>query len=303
MVSMRKIPWDEIFQNTTFFFIDSQIEAFYENEITKRVDEIAEKLKILSEENGIKRFIKEDKESLNILITILGISGERFKRVVSMIRADYGYIFDNEWDYKTNMQKKILENPQILDDVCELFKCGYVSPKFTSRIPHVILQKFHIDETTLNRIKNKEYLKELVQNKLDVDYFTKYKDAYHHLILQNIKPIADKFGLDIIQDSIPEGCDQPVLFMLQAVTKKIVINASYNLTTGQGQTNYQKKVTKIYKSLRDNDNYLVINILDGAGWIARNADCKQIYYNCHYFLNLKKINQIEQIICEFYNIR
>ncbi len=28
---MDKISWDVAFQNTTFFFVDSSIEAFYEN--------------------------------------------------------------------------------------------------------------------------------------------------------------------------------------------------------------------------------------------------------------------------------
>jgi hypothetical protein len=57
-----------------------------------------------------------------------------------------------------------------------------------------------------------------------------------------------------------------------------------------------------YEKLRNDSNIMMINILDGAGWIGRGSDCKQIYYNCHHFLNLKMIHKLEQIIVEFFNI-
>lgn len=82
----------------------------------------------------------------------------------------------------------------------------------------------------------------------------------------------------------------------------IVINASYNLTTGKGQTDYQKNVTKIYESLRNNPNTVVVNMLDGAGWTARNSDYKQILNNCHQFLNLNLADKLNDIIKELFNI-
>lgn len=302
MASMDKISWDVAFQNTTFFFVNSSIEAFYENEITQRVNAIIPKIAHLNEENGVLKFIKGDEDSLSTLITLLGISGERFKRIVSMIRADYGHIFDTEWDYKTNMRGKLLENPKILEDVCELFQYGYVSPKFTSRIPHLILQKFRIDETILTRVNNADFLRELVQTKLDVEYYTKYKEAYHDIIFDRVEPIANKYGLVVLQNTTPPGCTYPAALIVKSGSKMIVINESYNLTTGQGQTTYQRNLAQMYSTLRDNPNAMVINMLDGAGWIGRGSDSKQIYHNCHHFLNLKTIDIIEQIIIDFFNI-
>jgi len=302
MANMEKISWDLAFQNTTFFFIDSTIEAFYENEITKRVNDIIPKIAQLNEENGVFNFIKADEESLSTLITLLGISGERFKRIVSMIRSDYGHIFDTEWDYKTNMRNKLLENPRILADVCELFQCGYVSPKFSSRIPHLILQKFRIDDSILKRVNNTDFLRELVQSKLDVEYYTKYKEAYHDIIYHKIEPIANKYGLIVLQNTTPDGCAYPAALIIKSGSKMIAINESYNLTTGQGQTTYQRNLAQMYSTLRDNPNAMVINMLDGAGWIGRGSDSKQIFHNCHHFLNLKTLDKIEQIIIDFFNI-
>lgn len=52
-----------------------------------------------------------------------------------------------------------------------------------------------------------------------------------------------------------------------------------------------------------NRNYLLVNILDGAGWVARGADYQKIHTDCNYFLNLANINKIETIITEYFNIQ
>jgi hypothetical protein len=302
MASMKKISWDEAFKNTTFFFVDSSIEAFYENELTKRVSDITQKIAPLSKPNGVLNFIKNEEDSLSTLITLLGISGERLKRIVSMIRADYGHVFETEWDHAA-MRGKLLQNPQILEDVCELFSCGYVSPKFASRIPHLILQKFRIDDTTLKRVNNTDFLRELVQKKLDVEYYTKYKEAYDEMVYNKLQPIADKYGLEIMRDTTPDGCTHQASHILKSGAKSIIINESYNLTTGQGQSVYQRNLAQMYGTLRDNPNTLLVNMLDGAGWIARGSDYRQIYYNCNYFFNLKTLDKIEDLVIDFFNVK
>ena len=50
------------------------------------------------------------------------------------------------------------------------------------------------------------------------------------------------------------------------------------------------------------NNIIVINILDGAGWVGRAADFRKIYADCNYFLNLKSLDKLNDIITEFFNI-
>lgn len=299
---MKKLEWEIIFKNTTFFIVDNKIEDYYQEEIDKRIKKISSQINSLLDDDGVLNFIKNEKDSLSTLITLLGISGERFNRIVSMIRVSHGHIFETEWNSSSGMRNKLLVNPQILDDVCELFKNGSSNEKYKALIPNLILQKFHIDDKTLKRVGDKEFLKELVQVKLNTEYNTKYKDAYHNLIFSKIQPIAFRYGLEISENITPEGCSYPAMLILKAGSKSIIVNESYNLTTGQGQTTYQGKLAEMYKVVRDNPDALLINILDGAGWIARGSDCRQIYHNCHHFLNLKTIDYIEQIIKDFYNI-
>ncbi len=302
MVNMKKVDWETAFKNNTFFFEDMGVEDSFEEGISKRANEIASKIRTLRDADGIKRFIKEEKDSLSILITLLGISGERFNRIVSLIRADYGHVFEGEWKFDTTMHGKLLANSSILDDVCDLFKYGYECEKLKGRVPKLVLKKFVINEDTISRISNMDFLQQLVQSKFEVDYTSRYRDTYHNLLLGRIKPIAEQYGLEISEKQIPEGCSYPAAFILKAGNKSIVINASYNLTTGQGQTKYQENLTKMYSVLRNNPDVLVVNMLDGAGWTARNSDYKQILNNCHQFLNLRLVDNIDIIIKEFYGI-
>ena len=158
------------------------------------------------------------------------------------------------------------------------------------------------DEVKERKEELRNKLKEGMNKKSEKNEKNDKEDEESKLIFSKIQPIAFKYGLEISENTIPEGCSYPAMLILKAGSKQIIVNESYNLTTGQGQTTYQGKLAEMYKVVRDNPDTLLINILDGAGWIARGSDCKQIYNNCHQFLNLKTIDYIEQIITDFYNI-
>ena len=85
--------------------------------------------------------------------------------------------------------------------------------------------------------------------------------------------------------------------------KYIIVTSSYSLTTGQGQSEYYRRIEPIYKNIRDKDNIKLINCLDGAGWIARSSDFKGIYNDCDYYANLQSINIIGDVAKEFFNIQ
>ena len=78
---------------------------------------------------------------------------------------------------------------------------------------------------------------------------------------------------------------------------------NYTVTTSNNQTIYADKVQKIRSAIAGKDNYVLLNILDGAGWVARNADFNKVYNNCNHFLNLSNIDKIDAIIKETFNIR
>jgi len=42
-----------------------------------------------------------------------------------------------------------------------------------------------------------------------------------------------------------------------------------------------------------------VNFVDGGGWLARRSDLRKMYAGCDYIINLKTLDQLEAIICQY----
>ena len=297
---MSKISQREALRTTTMFLCDSQIEAYYDNLLNKQVQALKRTLSGIGTIEGLKKYVRSEKNAIDNIITLLGISGEKFKRVVSWIRLSKGYTFDSEWS-SSSLRSKMIEDERLMEEFCELFINGYVSPKFSSIVPHFILQDFRIDDEVMRRLTSDDFVRNLVKDKVTTEYNTRYADLYVKTLHSKIKEIALNHGIEFRKMQIPNYSEEELA--LTYAGKYIVINHHFYLTTSSSQTAYYDNVIKPkYKKAQSFNNIIVINILDGAGWVGRSADFRKIYADCNYFLNLKSLDKLNDIITEFFNI-
>ena len=282
------------------FLVDSHIEAYYDNLLNTQVHALKRTLSGIGTVDGLKQYVRSEKQAIDNIITFLGISGEKFKRVVSWIRLSKGYTFDSEWTC-SSLRTKMLEDSRLMDEFCELFINGYVSPRFSSIVPHFILQDFRIDEEVMRRLASDDFVRNLVKDKVTTEYNTRYAELYVKTLHSKIKEIAQNHGIEFGKMQIPNY--SPEELALTYAGKYIVINHHFYLTTSSSQTRYHDDVIQPkYAKAQGLNNVIVLNILDGAGWIGRAADYKKIYADCNFFLNLKTIDKLNEIITEFFNI-
>ncbi len=76
------------------------------------------------------------------------------------------------------------------------------------------------------------------------------------------------------------------------------------VTTGSGQSTKRETMINVAKevinrNMHDNDKMIFINIIDGAGWIARQKDLERIYSASDYVLNLNTLSNLGDIL-DFY---
>ena len=102
---MKKIKQLDAIKSTTMFLIDEEIEAKFKEQTTESAEFLKEAMAHIDTKEGLSTFIRNNKESIEMLITVLGISGEKLKRVVTMLRVQKGYTFASEWDEK-RLQKE-----------------------------------------------------------------------------------------------------------------------------------------------------------------------------------------------------
>lgn len=296
---MKKIRQIEAIKSTTMFMLDDAIEQEFDALITSKVTSYKDAMVGIGSEEGLRKFIINNPDSIEMLETVLGISGERMKRVVTMLRVSKGYTFDSEWT-ESKLQKELKSDKQLLSEYCELFLKGRELDKYKQLIPKFILDDFCINENILKRVTNDDILTKMFKKKNDTTYTSKYSLHYLSMVKEKVNAIISPLGF-ILQNGNIEGVGNNLQFITDG-QKYIILTYNYSLTTGQGQTDYYRKIQRIYQNIRQNDDIILINLLDGAGWIGRSADFKKIFNDCHYFANLRTINIIGDIAKEFFNI-
>lgn len=299
---MNKLDITKARITTTMFPSDSTIEDEYENLVCEKVKEMSTHLENIDTKLGLENFIKSDKDSIDDIATLLGMSTEKLKRIVSYIRLKKGFTFESEWT-TPQLRNEMIANHDLMEEFCELFSNGYKSPLFVNDIPKFILSDFKIDKDVLARLQNIDYLKRLVKAKVNTKYNKLCSDSYQKRIEDKINAIVTDNGLDYSLVAQIPNTNIKNIEAIHLGEKYVVINKSFMLTTSSSQTKYYEDIINpMWEEIGRKENIMMVNILDGAGWIGRPSDYKGIFYACSYFLNLKTIDELNQILKEFFNI-
>lgn len=299
-MAISKIKIEEAIRSTTMFLNNEAIEQQFEKKVLKEMAGY-KKMNGIATKEGLEAFIRKEATSVKKIITVLGISGEKFKRVVTMIRVGKGYTFDSEWN-EARLRKELCKKQDLMDEFCELLLNGRNLDKFKNKIPRFILNDFRIDQDILNRLCNDDILRKLTKSSVLAAYNKAYANYYAKQITEQLTIYAEQYGLHY-QYAPVEGVSAGNLYSLTNTEKTIIVNFQFNLTTSKGQTAYaEDTIRPLRKKSGTTRNIIMVNMLDGAGWIARASDYKKVYYDCDYFLNLQNIQQLETIIKQTFNI-
>ena len=134
----RKIEFEELFNSTTMFYVNEAYEDDMEQEVQKKVDELAAELHCINTKEGLKEYIVGHKDSLDNLTSLMEISTERFKRMVSMIRKERGFVFSTEWGLG-KVRSAMMESPAMMESVLNLLWDGRNDEKLKAKIPFFYL--------------------------------------------------------------------------------------------------------------------------------------------------------------------
>lgn len=295
---MLKLSHDNAIKSTLMFWVDEQIESKYEDLYEKEMPKYDSLLSIRTKDD-LQSFIRNECESIKLLTTILGISGEKFKRVITLLRVRKGYTILTEWS-DNKVRAELCGSQKLMDEFCDLF---FNKNVYKSLIPRSILNDFRLDREWLIHVCSKDMLLKMIKTSYTTAYNGECAIAYQEKVTDSIKSYTDRYGLSfgkVTHNAILKTDSLPTISNGE---KSIIVTINYTVTTSNNQTRYSDKIQKIRSAMAGNRNYLLVNILDGAGWVARGADYQKIHTDCNYFLNLANINKIETIITEYFNIQ
>jgi len=133
------------------------------------------------------------------------------------------------------------------------------------------------------------HVESIIQNKLD-EYCNTINNTLRYETQKEF-PLLNK-NIDFL---IP-GVDAPI----------ILIESSYNITTGSGQSKRADQLVEFYSILmKHNANHrankvIMLNYCDGFGWVGRQNDLHRIYDASDFVLNQNHLNILDEILNEYY---
>ena len=288
----EKIMFSDFVDSMTSFYIDESFEDKMEHEQKIRQREtrkIYKRIEAISTYEGLKSYIAEEKDSLHNLTSLLGLSEENFKRVVSMIRRNHGQKFVSEWSINET-RTKMLSDEFYMKEICGLL---LGERDYSNDIPRFVLDQLLIDTKKLKAFSSPKVLPEMIKNSFKGTYSTQVGREVENLVEEMLqKHIGNRY---VCRKKI---FDRNIDFVIPNLQKpQILIEVSYMVTTGSGQSTKRETMINVAKevinrNMHDNDKMIFINIIDGAGWIARQKDLERIYSASDYVLNLNSLSNL-----------
>lgn len=296
----RKMTYEELFNSTTMFYMNQKYEEQIEKEVRAKTKDISFGLRTIRDKESLKQYIIDHKDALDNLTSVAEISVERFKRMVSMIRKDRGFVFATEWGL-SKIRTAMIESPAMMESILNLLWDGKNDPKMQACIPAFYLENMSMDEAKLKKLQDENSVRQLVKRGLEGRYSNGIGDAVLADIEKELKRVCAKHGLDYQSNVRVPLLDRAVSFVLESPSDpKLILDVSYSVTTSSSQGSKKvaarKTVETLKKHCEKGKNIVYVNFLDGAGWIGRQADLKEIYRCSDYVLNLQNMGLLEDII-------
>lgn len=296
----QKMEFEELFNSTTMFYVNAQYEDDVEKDVQAKVDELYEELQTIGTKDGLKKYIIEHKDSLDNLTSLMEISTERFKRMVSMIRKDRGFVFSTEWGLG-KIRTAMMESPAMMESVINLIFEGRDDDELKKKIPFFYLENMAIDKSTLAKLQDKNSIRQFVKRGLEGKYSNNIGDLILDDIEKELKRCCAKHGLEYKKNIRIPALDRAASFVIESeVEPMIIVDVSYSVTTSSSQgakkTEARKTEEYIKNERAKGKRVILINFLDGAGWIGRQADMREIHRCSDYVLNFQNIGMMEDII-------
>ena len=214
-----------------------------------------------------------------------------------MLRRDRKFVFSTEWSLDKT-RSVLMDQESFMDDVCELLLNGANSDRFKRKIPDFYRNGFVIDNSILARLSDRTELARLAKKQLDVKYNNSVANAVARKIEETVKFTCDLEGLTLVKNKEIDIFGRSYSITIPNVRNpRVLIDYSYNITTSSTQSRYAEKVKTTQEIIAKSGKKIVtINVIEGAGWVGRQSDLRQIYDYSDYTLNVANIGLIDQII-------
>lgn len=301
--SLSKPSFDEFIQTCTPLL---KIPAL-EEAMRRRVQEILSELLDFQPETdpvqSLKRFLQKDENFLGVLLALTNLSQEKFLRIITAQRFA-NQDFAPEWGVK-EIYRRLRKDDSFAEQIARLFLEGKNSQTLAAQVADFYLDQLSLPANWTDIIRDDTLIGNLVRKKLTGEYSDKKGEFIERQVAEVLERIRATWGIPYAQGQV-KLVGKEVDYVLPSLEEPFVmIMVSYMETTSSSQTTRANEQLAMYqKIVGENVHYpreqrMLVNIVDGAGWLARRSDLRKMYEGCHYCLNMRTLSQLETIVLSY----
>ncbi|GAP12030.1 DpnII restriction endonuclease [Bellilinea caldifistulae] len=303
--SIEKISFEQVWKSASVFYLNPSLE----DEIDREVDNLLE-LAAQAQLSGVHPIREEDLRKkivqnpavLDVILRDLELSEEKFLRIISLLRR-IGRIeggFDAEWSL-VRIKSRISQDPNFLSQIVSLLFNGCNDGELTAFIPRYYLESLNYAEigASTQAARKVRYKRSLIGT-----YGAKKGHHVEAEIENVLRKVESQYGIPFEQGR-SRFVETDIDFAVPSLDDPwVIIMSSFQETTSSGQTNKARDMLAIYDRIRHsnsryNEKRIFVNFADGGGWLARRRDLYRLWENCHFFLNLSNLGDLEKIVLDF----
>ena len=311
---MPKISFED-WKNSMSFMIDDEFDNSFLSSIEPLTIFINRNCNQLSQIEGLTSFLTVDTEftaleKLKAFVTLIGLSEERLKRVVSLLRYRYNNEeFRTEWDVK-RISRTLQTDLQFRNIMIEFFLNGRNS-RLGKEIPLYYMKNFKLqDPLFINDLTEYSYVERILNDNEIQGKYSNEVGAHVERIIRNKLDFYRENSNNALRYEMQK--EFPLLnknidfFILFVNSPIILIESSYNITTGSGSSQLADQLVEFYGALmRHNANHranriIMLNYCDGFGWVGRQNDLHRIYDASDFVFNQRNLNVLDGVLNEYY---
>lgn len=272
----------------------------------ERVDSIAAALlRYVSTDDTVEnlsRFLKADTNFLGIILALTNLSQEKFLRILSAERFARGD-FGKEWGIDT-IHRKLKSEEGFAERVAQLFLEGRNNKLLVEQVASFYLDQLSLPTEWADVIQDANLIHNVIRRKLAGEYSDAKGDAIESIIRSYLDDVQGRYGVTHGKGQVHLVRKEVDHALPNTADAHLLIMTSYMETTSSSQTTRANEQSEMFLALQgENIRYgtkrVLVNFVDGAGWLARRSDLRKLYDGCDYIINLRTLDRLEAIICKY----
>lgn len=166
------------------------------------------------------------------------------------------------------------------------------------------LEQLYLPANWPEIIKDENIIANVVRKKLTGEYTDRKGEFVERKIRNILDSIQEKYGVPHVHGQVG-FLGKEIDHVLPTLEEPhVMIMVSYMETTSSSQTARANEQLAMYQKIigenvRFGRQRVFVNVIDGAGWLARRSDLVKLYRGCDFCLNMKTLDQLEAIICRY----